>query len=135
MSWTILYSPFVLKDFLPTEHYVMWCTFSLACSLFCRPFIHHTELLKADELILQFCEKFEAAFGKKYVTPNMHLHAHLQECIEYVGPVYSFWCFSFERYNGLLESFQKSWHAPELQVMEKFILMQTLILQNHLHHH
>lgn len=43
-----------------------------------------------------------------------------------MGPVYSFWCFSFERYNGILESFQKNWHAPEIQVLQKFVLMQTL---------
>jgi hypothetical protein len=126
MLWTVVYSPLVLKDFLPTEHYEMWCVFSSACSLICRPFIHQTELLKADELILQFCNTFENVFTKKDVTPNMHLHAHLRECVEYVGPVYSFWCFSFERYNGLLESFKKNWHAPELQIMEKFTLMQTL---------
>lgn len=106
MAWTIIFSPYVLKDFLPKEHYDMWCMFSLSCSLFCRPFI---QLMKADELIMKFCKCFEQVFGKEYVTPNMHLHAHLRECIEDVRPVFSFWCFSFERYNGILESFQKNW--------------------------
>ena len=40
--------------------------------------------------------------------------------------MFSFWCYSFEHYNGLLESFKKSWHAPEIQIMQKFSLMQTL---------
>ena len=126
MLWTIVYSPFVLKQYLPSEHYSMWCMFSLACSLLCRPFLHKTELQKADELLLTFCKKFEVLFGKNNVTPNMHLHAHLRQCVEDFGPVFSFWCFSFERYNGILESFQKNWQAPESQLMEKFVLMQTL---------
>ena len=56
----------------------------------------------------------------------MHLHGHLRECIEDLGPVFSFWCFSFERYNGILENIQKNWHAPEVQIMEMFTLMQAL---------
>ena len=108
----------------------MWCLFSLSCSLFCRPFIHCSELIKADELMMKFCNKFEQVFGKEHVTPNMHMHAHLRQCVEDVGPVYSFWCFSFERYNGILESLQKTWHAPEVQIMEKFTLMQALNATN-----
>ena len=68
MVWTIVHSPFVLKDILPQEHYSMWCTFSLSCSLFCRPYIHHTELVKADELMMKFCTMFERIFGPQYVA-------------------------------------------------------------------
>ena len=75
---------------------------------------------------MSFCKKFEVVFGKHEVTPNMHMHAHLRDCVLDVGPVYSFWCFSFERYNGILEHLQKTWHSPEIQIMEKFTLMQTL---------
>ena len=114
------------KGVLPPEHYEMWCLFSQSCSLFCRPFIHRSEIDKADELMMSFCEKFEVVFGKQEVTPNMHMHAHLQDCVLDVGPVYSFWCFSFERYNGILEHLQKTWHSPEIQIIEKFTLMQTL---------
>ena len=35
----------------------------------------------------------------------MHLHGHLHECIRDYGPVYSFWCFAFERMNGILGSY------------------------------
>lgn len=126
MIWTIVYSPFALHEVLPPEHYEMWCLFSKSCSLLCRPFIHKTELATADELMIEFCIRFERIFGEACVTPNMHLHGHLRKCIEDVGPVYSFWCFSFERYNGILESFKKNWNAPEIQIIEKFSMMQTL---------
>ena len=32
----------------------------------------------------------------------MHLHTHITDCILDYGPVYSFWLYSFERYNGIL---------------------------------
>lgn len=32
----------------------------------------------------------------------MHLHGHFKDCILDYGPVFSFWCFSFERYNGIM---------------------------------
>lgn len=38
--WTILYSPVVLCDILSHEYYVLWCCFSKACALLCRPYIH-----------------------------------------------------------------------------------------------
>ena len=59
--------------------------------------------------------------------PNMHLHAHLRECVEDVGPVFSSGVSLLRGIaNGILESFQKNWHAPEIQLIEKFVLMQTL---------
>ena len=127
MTWTVVFSPFVLRPFLPPEHYHMWCAFSKACALLCRPFIHRSELKKGDELLLQFCKAFERIIGTELVTPNMHLHGHLRDCIIDMGPLFSFWCFSFERYNGILEKFQKNWHCPEIQLMEKFVIMQVLI--------
>ena len=35
----------------------------------------------------------------------MYLHFQLYDCILDYGPIYSFWCFAFERYNGMLGSY------------------------------
>ena len=51
----------------------------------------------------------------------MHLHGHLKECIEDFGPVYAFWCFSFERYNGIFGGFQHNNKAVPVQMMKKFL--------------
>ena len=126
MIWTTLYSPIALHNHLPLEHYTLWCLFSKAWSLLCRPYIHVTEVETADELLMSFCTGFEKLYGKEECTPNMHLHGHLKECILDVGPSYSFWCSSFERYNGILEKMKKSWHAPEQQLIHKFSSLQTL---------
>ena len=51
---------------------------------------------------------FERLHGKSKVKPNMHLHGHLKGCVLDYGPVYNFWCFSFERFNGILSSFKNN---------------------------
>jgi hypothetical protein len=56
----------------------------------------------ADILLLQFCRKVQHLYGNSSITPNMHMHAHLKDIILDYGPVQEFWCFSFERFNGIL---------------------------------
>ena len=60
-------------------------------------------------------------YGNEYCTPNMHLHAHIKDCILDFGPISAFWAFPLERFNGILESFSKNWVKPEDQIMKKFI--------------
>ena len=57
-----------------------------------------------------------------HFAPN--LRGHLKECIEDYGPVYSFWCFAFERYNGILGSACFNNRSIEIQLMRKFICEQ-----------
>lgn len=76
---------------------------------------------EADEKSLEFCKIFEALYGKEHCTPNMHLHAHVKDCVLDFGPISAFWAFSFERFNGILESFSKNWVKPEDQIVRKFL--------------
>lgn len=39
---------------------------------------------------------------QRFYQPNMHMHMHLKDSMVDFGRIYSFWLFSFERYNGLL---------------------------------
>ena len=126
MLWTTLFSPFVLIDILPDNHFTLWSKFSRACALLCRPYIHTNDVEEADKLLLEFCVGFEQLYGREACTPNLHMHCHLRDCILDVGPLYSFWCFSFERYNGILENMKKTWNAPERQLIHKFCNLQNL---------
>ena len=51
----------------------------------------------------------------------MHMALHIRDCIRDYGPTYAFWCFSFERYNGVLGQFKTNNHAISVQLMRKFI--------------
>ena len=75
--WTALYSPLVLYEKIPDNHYQLWCLFSKACSLLSRPFIATSEVIAANKLLFEFCRTFQHIFGKQAGTPNMHMHADL----------------------------------------------------------
>ena len=123
-NWTIIYSTYALHGVLSEEHLNCWHTFVMACRLLTVPVLSHTDLKKADMLLLKFCRQFEELYGKSEVRINMHLHCHLKECIEDYGPIYSFWCFAFERYNGILGSTATNNRSIEIQLMRKFMSEQ-----------
>ncbi|KAI8479735.1 hypothetical protein Bbelb_425380 [Branchiostoma belcheri] len=119
-NWTCIYSLFCLKGLIDSRHYDMWYEFVQACRLLCSRVISYENLLDADNHLQRFLAMFEEICGPQHCTPNMHLHLHLKECIEDYGPVYSFWCFSFERYNGMLGKYQHNNRNIEVQIMRKF---------------
>ena len=125
-NWTLIYSIYCLKGILPDEHFKCWQTFVLACKYFCQSVISRTDLDIADGLILKFCKSVEALYGKHVITPNMHLHNHLKEVILDHGPVTSFWCFSFERFNGIMGSTTTNKRSVELQLMRKLFISRQL---------
>ena len=57
----------------------------------------------------------------------MHLHLHLKETLFDYGPAHATWCFSFERYNGILASVPNNKNV-EIQVMNRFL--RTRIIQS-----
>lgn len=70
---------------------------------------------------MKFCKHVEQLYGANVITPNMHMHLHLKENLLDYGPVYAFWLFSFERYNGILGKSPTNNHNIESQLLEHFI--------------
>ena len=73
-----------------------------------------------QQKIVHFCQHFQNLCGENEITPNIHLHCHLLECVKNFGPIYSFWVFAFERFNGILGSYPTSNRSFEVEVMRKF---------------
>ena len=125
-NWTLIYSIYALDTVIGAEHLRCWQSFVLACKYLCRSTLSRLDLQRADLLLLKFCKQFETLYGKSSVTPNMHPHCHLRDIIVDHGPIYSFWCFSFERYNGIMGSVSTNKRSLELQLMRKLVLSQSL---------
>ena len=121
-NWTLIYSMFALKDVIGDNHLRCWQTFVLACKYLCQYTVSTTDLQRADMLLVIFCKEFEKLYSKKSVTPNMHLHCNLKDIIMDHGPVHSYWCFSFERYNGIMGRVSTQKRYLVLQLMRKLIL-------------
>ena len=127
-TWTTVFSLYALHGILDSSKLECWRLFVQACQLLTCPMITTEDAEKGHKLLLDFCTTFESLYGSEKVTPNMHLHTHLLECIKDYGPIYSFWLFSFERYNGMLGSYKTNQRSIELQLMRRF--MSDLQLHN-----
>lgn len=120
-NWAVVFSTFALKDILPDRHLQCWKLFVKACRILCSAVIPTSQVKLADELLVKFCQTIENLCGSSVITANMRLHCHLCECVLDYGPVYGFWCFLFERFNGILGSFHVNNHQKEVQLMRKFL--------------
>ena len=56
----------------------------------------------------------------------MYLHIHLKESFFNYGLPHAFWCFAFERYNGILRSYHSNKKSIESQFMKKFLTNQAI---------
>ena len=57
---------------------------------------------------------------------NQHLHLHIRQTMVDYGHSHAFWCFAFERYNGILRSYIANMKAVEVQFMRKFTTSQSV---------
>ena len=81
----------------------------------------HGAIVILAQILLRFCVNFERFYGGSAVTPNIHMHCHLVDCIKDFGPVSSFWLFSFERFNGILGEKPTNNRTIEPQLMKRFV--------------
>ena len=137
-TWITVYSPVVLKGILPNDHLQCWLIFVRACNILSQRIVKLSDLSTADLLLLNYCKKFEELYGKENCTMNLHLHLHIKETMLDFGPSHAFWCFPFERYNGILGSYSTNMKAIEVQFMRKFTNSQSVknlsrFADSHLH--
>lgn len=120
-NWVLYFSVLTMRDIISGEVLECWRHFVLACRTLCTKHITLERAKLGDALLLQFCRRIERVFGNEFITPNMHLHCHLLKCTTDYGPLHSFWCFAFERYNGVLGSMPKNNRWVESQLMKRFL--------------
>ncbi|OAD75965.1 hypothetical protein PHYBLDRAFT_142948 [Phycomyces blakesleeanus NRRL 1555(-)] len=111
-----------MKTRLPSNLLVNWIHFVDACRVLTKPAITEEEIAKAHVSLRKFCCGCETMYKLDLLLPNMHLYLHLKESIQDFGPIYSFWLFSFECFNGVLKGFQTNQKSGfEKTYMKKFI--------------
>ena len=125
-NWITIYSLVVLKGILPSEHLRCWLLFVRACCILKSHTLRKQDVITADTYLVQFCRTFQQLYGSEHCTPNMHLHLHLMQCLLDYGPSHAFWCYAFERYNGILGSVHTNRKAVESQLMRSFCLEQDI---------
>ena len=81
-----------------------------------------TELVREAHLrLIELVKLIEKNHGRRHITPNLHLSLHLYECSSDYGPLYAFWCFSFERMNGILGNLPNSNRQIESELIRRLM--------------
>ena len=99
-----------------------WRRFVLASRLLSPSSISNENIALANALLLSFCRRFENLHGSPSITPNMHIHGHLTDCVTDFGPLSIFFLVVLiERFNGLLGNLPTNNRSIEVQVMRRFV--------------
>jgi hypothetical protein len=101
-NFFLIYSTVVLWDHLPFKDRQILTYFVRVCTILVRRIVEVSDMEEAHEGLIRIIKLIEEHYGEGKITPNLHLSLHLCECSYDYGPLYSFWCFSFERMNGIL---------------------------------
>jgi hypothetical protein len=126
-NWITVFSPIILRQLLSDNQWRNWKKFIFACKLLCSRSIILEALDLGTKLLIEFCQEFVHLYGADKCTPNIHLHCHLVDSIRDCGPVYTFWLFSFEWYNGILGHFHTNNQNIETQFVARFLEKQRII--------
>ncbi|OAD68570.1 hypothetical protein PHYBLDRAFT_172991 [Phycomyces blakesleeanus NRRL 1555(-)] len=79
--------------YMKADKWKSWC---LACRILVMPSICESDIATAHKYLEDFCKKCETLYSLDLLSPNIHLHLHLQDTTRDFGPVYGYWLFSFE---------------------------------------
>jgi len=101
-TFILIYAIPLMWDLLAEPDRKILGNFVRACSLLVCRIIDYNVLNEAHERLLKVSKLIEENYGPERITPNLHLCLHIADCCRDYGPLYSFWCFSFERMNGIL---------------------------------
>ena len=97
-----IYATTSLWEYLSAIDRTILTHFVRVCSVLAGRILTFDLIAEATERLIKIIKLIEEHYGRDKVTPNLHLSLHLQECSYDFGPLYTFWCFSFERMNGIL---------------------------------
>ena len=132
-SFILIYATPLMWDLLDTSDRKILVNFVRACSLLTCRIIDNSMLSEAHDRLLKVARLIEERYGQELITPNIHLSLYLTECCRDYGPLYSFWCYSFERMNELLGSYPNSRRniEPELlRIIQQNCRLDELIISN-----
>ena len=101
-TFIMFYATPIMWDLLDSNDQQILANFVRACYLLVNRIIDKNSLNEAQHRLLQVACLIERQYGEAEITPNIHLSLHIVECCRDYGPLYSFWCYSFERMNGIL---------------------------------
>ena len=107
-TFIMIYAIPITWDLLGEIDQKILAYFVRACKILTSRELQKRELNEAFTRLLEMNKLIERKYGQEKICPNLHLCLHICECALDYGPLSSFWCYSFERMNGILGSYNNS---------------------------
>ncbi|KAE8741326.1 hypothetical protein FOCC_FOCC013147 [Frankliniella occidentalis] len=95
-------------------------------SLLCKESILESDITLSQNLLDKFVKQFQALYGMRHMTHNMHLLRHLPSVVRELGPLWATTCYLFEDLNGTLKHLVHGTQHVGLQVQANFGLATNL---------
>ncbi|EAU86909.2 hypothetical protein CC1G_10800 [Coprinopsis cinerea okayama7 len=103
---------------------ILLCT---AVRLLSTKVISMNQAFQGQRYLAAYCQRL-LQLGA-HLSPNHHFAMHLADMIKLFGPVYGWWLYAFERFNGLLKRVKTNGHdggRVELTLMRNWLLAHLL---------
>ena len=119
--YIITYARPCLFRLLPDHAYKCLVMLSQIVSIIASPIIGYEQIDSLRKLLHDHHLLFSQVYGKWSITVNYHMNLHLPDIMCDLGPPQSFWCFGYERMNGILAGTPNSKRCVEIEVANRFV--------------
>ena len=120
-TYIITYARPCLYKLLTGRPYKCLVLLSEIITLMVSPVFDDEMLLTLYRLLHEHHHLFCSIYGKWSMTVNYHMSLHLPDMVSDIGPPQSFWCFGYERLNGIFAGMPNSNRSVEMEVTSRFL--------------
>lgn len=132
-NWLLFYSLPCLNGILPSRFLKHFSKLVQAIFLLLKSNIYPQELNDADVLMLEFVWGVQDLYGEEHMTSNVHTLLHLAKSVKLWGPLWAHSAFVFESANGEILKLVQGTRGAATQIIDKFILRNTLLVFSRIH--
>jgi hypothetical protein len=118
---SICYARPCLYKLIPDREYKCMVMLSEIVAMVASPIFTLDEIAKLHRLLHDHHNLFSRLYGIWAVSVNYHMSLHLPDIVKDLGPPQSFWCFGYERLNGILAGMPNSRRNIEVEVANRFV--------------
>src|SRR5271170_2460430 len=98
----MIYATVILWKYLSDNNRLILTHFVKICQILVSRILKRDMIKEVHKRLVKMVKIIEQYYGQEKIMLNLHLSLHLCECANDYEPLYTFWCFSFERMNGML---------------------------------
>jgi hypothetical protein len=122
----LIYSPVILRQFLPRRYYAHWLLLVSAISLLLKNAITQEMIAVSRSCLHKFIVLVPVLYGTEHVSYNVHCLSHLPNTVINWGPL---WAHSAFIYEDAIRFLKKLYHGTQpvpLQVFKLFCVWRAL---------